>query len=198
LVTKIERDASYRVDIDYHPYIPNWRPESYIVMVDKINERVSCNYKGFEYEGLLCAHIIKVMQYICMSCLPFKYILKRWTRDANASTKRSIGERSMDRGGSSEVKSARFAAIKSELMELSEMGIMSLEAFTYLKNLISEGKKKLISMVIEEEGEGSEAAFEVSTKAADTNLATGVPSQSNENTSEDLMSEEESDEHIEV
>jgi hypothetical protein len=53
-------------------------------------------------------------------------------------------------------------------------------------------------MVIEEEGEGSEAAFEVSIKTADTNLATGVPSQPNENTSEDLMSEEESDEHIEV
>jgi hypothetical protein len=50
-VKEIERDVKYRVDIDSHPLIPNWIPESYIIEVDKENNSVSCTCKGTSFEG---------------------------------------------------------------------------------------------------------------------------------------------------
>lgn len=70
-----------------------------MIEVDKVNERFSCNCKGFEFEGFLCQHAIKVLHHVGFEHLPKQYILKRWCKDANANAKRPVGERSMDLGG---------------------------------------------------------------------------------------------------
>ena len=55
-VTEIEKDVSYQVNITAHPNIQNWVPESYMLQVDKEGYRISCDCKGFEVSGILCAH----------------------------------------------------------------------------------------------------------------------------------------------
>jgi SWIM zinc finger len=160
VVTEVNKDVKYRVDITYHPQISNFEPESYMVEVDKASEIVLCNCKGFEFEGLICSHAIKIMHHIGMINLPLKYILPRWRKDANTILKRSINERSMEKGGTIELQTMRFAAIKSELMELGKMGVVSLDHFEYLKSLIAEGKEKLKLMSIEKGYEGAEGISE--------------------------------------
>lgn len=86
-VTEIKRDVLYHVNIIFHPFYHNWVPESYVVEVDKERSRVSYNCKGFEVEGLLCPHAIKIMHHVGMLRLPTHYILKRWTQSANKNVK---------------------------------------------------------------------------------------------------------------
>jgi SWIM zinc finger len=109
--TEITRDALYQVKITYHPFFHNFKPESYMIDVDIENNKVTCSCKGFEMEGLLCSHSIKVMHHIGMAHLPIYYILKRWTKGANANSKRPISERSMDSGESSELRCLRFVSM---------------------------------------------------------------------------------------
>lgn len=129
-----------------------------MVEVEKESETVSCNCRGFEFEGLICPHAIKVMHHIGMLDLPSKYILKRWTKDANESVKRAIKDRSMDQGGSVELQTIRFAAVKSKLMQFGKMGVVSLNHFECLNVLIDEGMEKLTSIPIEK---GFEEAIKV-------------------------------------
>jgi hypothetical protein len=58
-----------------------------MVNIDKEKEIVSYNYKGWEFECMLCSHAIKVVHHIGMTNLSSHYILKRWTKYANTSVK---------------------------------------------------------------------------------------------------------------
>jgi hypothetical protein len=149
-IVEIERDIMYKICIDFHPIICNWVPKSYMVEVDKGKEFVLCNCKGFSCEGLLCSHAIKVMLHVHMFHLPSHYILKRWTRDANASVKIPIIERSMSLRETAESKALRFASIKSDLMLLGDIGCETQETFKLLKSIISDAKEKLHHVVSNE------------------------------------------------
>ena len=40
--------------------------------------------KKFEFSGLLCAHVLKILRVLDLHDLPTQYYLKRWTKDATA------------------------------------------------------------------------------------------------------------------
>lgn len=140
VVIEKERDALYEVSITSHPFIHNWIPESYVIEVDRITERFSCNCKGFEFEGLLCSHVIRVLCHLGIQHLPSRYILKRWCKEANADAKRCVQERSMDFGESPALEAFRFASIYPELRELAKSACKSARTFTIFKAKMSEAK----------------------------------------------------------
>ncbi|KAI5341916.1 PREDICTED: FAR1-RELATED SEQUENCE [Prunus dulcis] len=49
---------------------------------DLSNQTVSCSCKKFEFEGILCAHALKLYHELEFSTLPSKYYLKRWSKEA--------------------------------------------------------------------------------------------------------------------
>jgi SWIM zinc finger len=59
IVLEIEKDKLYEVHITCHPFYSDWEPEKHQVQIDKTEEVVSCSCKGYEFNGLLCAHAIK-------------------------------------------------------------------------------------------------------------------------------------------
>uniref|UniRef100_J3KXX0 SWIM-type domain-containing protein n=1 Tax=Oryza brachyantha TaxID=4533 RepID=J3KXX0_ORYBR len=145
-VTEIIKDKLYHVRISFNPQFRNFKPESYEIEVDIETSRVSCTCKGFEVEGLICPHSIKVMHHIGMAHLPAHYILTRWTKGANANSKKHLSERSMDTGQTIELQALRFATIKSSLMEMGKVGALSVETFNCLKQIIIDGMAKLMTM----------------------------------------------------
>lgn len=145
IVVEVERDRYYEVKITCHPDFTNWVPESHEVYINRVDDTVSCSCKGYEFVGLLCEHAIKVMQHVGMQNIPPKYIVKRWTKGANESVKRSIRERSMDMGQSVELESMRDAAIKPKLEEIRKLTIKSGQAFKYVDGILDEIKDKLLS-----------------------------------------------------
>ncbi|XP_043717617.1 protein FAR1-RELATED SEQUENCE 5-like [Telopea speciosissima] len=49
----------------------------------KIHEQVlECSYRKFETYGILCCHVLKVLDVLEIKCIPKKYIFRRWTRAA--------------------------------------------------------------------------------------------------------------------
>lgn len=53
------------------------------LFVSIIAEQIaSCSCKMFEFEGVLCRHVLAVFKAKNVFMLPHHYILKRWTRNA--------------------------------------------------------------------------------------------------------------------
>ncbi|KAJ1692771.1 hypothetical protein LUZ63_009469 [Rhynchospora breviuscula] len=150
-VDEIEKNALYQVTIKEHPDIKNWILESYMVKINKLEDMVSCSCKGYEFEGLLCSHAIKVMHHVNMFHLPNRYIMKRWCKDANVCAKRSKFERSMDIGSTQEQESLRFATLKPRVMKLLNKVSKSSEAFKKFEGLLSMVEQEMQDVVNEEE-----------------------------------------------
>ncbi|KAJ1698440.1 hypothetical protein LUZ63_006952 [Rhynchospora breviuscula] len=142
-VREIEKDTKYEVVIRFHPFIKNWIPENYVVEIDIPSQRFSCNYKGFECEGLLCSYAIKVMQHVGFLNLPDHYVLKRWTKDANVASKyRSDAICRLEIEESQQLEEHRLATLKSEFYKLAVIGSKSVESFTRMKGKIDDLKEE--------------------------------------------------------
>ncbi|XP_019160719.1 PREDICTED: protein FAR1-RELATED SEQUENCE 2-like [Ipomoea nil] len=61
-----------------------WRPDIDIirheVSFNAANLDISCNCKLMSELGILCCHCIRILHVHCVSSIPDKYILKRWTK----------------------------------------------------------------------------------------------------------------------
>ncbi|KAJ4764500.1 Protein FAR1-RELATED SEQUENCE 5 [Rhynchospora pubera] len=143
-IIEIERDAIYEVSINYHPAFGSLKkPQTYEVHINKMKELVCCSCKGFEFEGLLCSHALKVMHHVDMEHLPTRYILKRWCKDANVNVKRSQLERCMDLGTSQEQETLRISQLKPQMMKLLTKAAKSSDAFKTLQEMIKSAEQQL-------------------------------------------------------
>ncbi|KAJ3708485.1 hypothetical protein LUZ61_012190 [Rhynchospora tenuis] len=165
-VNEVEKDALYEVAINDHPIIQNWIPETYMIKINKSEELVSCTCKRYEFEGLLCSHAIKVMHHVRMFHLPNRYIMKRWCKDANARTKRSNFERSMEFGSTPELEAIRFATLKPQVMSLLKMASKSSDAFNLLQGILDVAEQQM-----------QEVADEQETLTREIDTSTRIPSQ---------------------
>jgi MULE transposase domain/SWIM zinc finger len=147
IVIEIEKNTLYEVSIKTHPLIKNWIPESYMIDVDKDNKRYSYSCKGFEFEGFLCQHALKVMQHLGCEHLLKHYILKRWCKDANVGAKKPIDERIMELGESEALQTFRRATIRPEFRKLEDLAVKSNSAFMFARSLIDKAKKEIFPMV---------------------------------------------------
>ncbi|XP_078156057.1 protein FAR1-RELATED SEQUENCE 5-like [Carex rostrata] len=87
-IHEVEKDALYEVKRIHDPTTSNWKICVYQVRVNKANTEISCNCRGFEFQGLLCSHSLKIMQNLGMRLHP-RYVLQRWTKEANEGLKKS-------------------------------------------------------------------------------------------------------------
>ncbi|KAJ4808279.1 Protein FAR1-RELATED SEQUENCE 5 [Rhynchospora pubera] len=142
-----EKDALYEVNIDSHTSIRNWAPESYIVTVDRTENMFSCNCKGFEFEGLLCYHAIKVMCQLGIREIPSHYIVQRWCKNANALVKRPTHERLRDLGNSQPLQMFRFSTLNSQMMHLVKLASKNVRAFEILQAKMKEALSEITPLV---------------------------------------------------
>ncbi|KAJ1691397.1 hypothetical protein LUZ63_015552 [Rhynchospora breviuscula] len=147
-VNEVEKDMLYEVTIKEHPTIEKWREVTYMVKVDKSEEFVSCSCKGYEFDGLLCSHAIKIMHHVNLFHLPKRYIMKRWCKDANASVKRSHVERSMEFGSTQEQAAIRVATLKPRLMRILDIASMSSDAFIQFQGLLDMVEQQMQGHVV--------------------------------------------------
>ncbi|XP_050379523.1 protein FAR1-RELATED SEQUENCE 5-like [Argentina anserina] len=96
-VGKKEETSEYKVS-----YMGKCREHA--VLFNASTQRVSCTCMMFTFVGILCRHVLKVLDKKNVSKIPTEYILKRWTRSAKGRTitnyhvpsdnhKESIGKR---------------------------------------------------------------------------------------------------------
>ncbi|KAG6537504.1 hypothetical protein ZIOFF_002598 [Zingiber officinale] len=60
------------------------KPKEHKVRFDSLDGSVNCSCKKFEFLGIQCCHVLKVLDTRNIKELPPQYVLKRWRKDAKA------------------------------------------------------------------------------------------------------------------
>lgn len=71
--------SEYRITVEDNP-------KDHFVKFDSLNSMVNCSCKGFEFVGIPCRHMLKVLDTRNIKDLPPQYILKRWRKDAKSES----------------------------------------------------------------------------------------------------------------
>ncbi|XP_020090013.1 protein FAR1-RELATED SEQUENCE 9-like isoform X1 [Ananas comosus] len=136
---ELEKNSLYKTTAIHNPTM------TYTVSVNRLAEKVSCNCKMFEFTGLLCSHILKVLHYIGIYSIPSHYILKRWTKNAQ---RRSFNIQSIQHeamGDSMHAKAIRSNALSQQVQEIVHQGAKSFGSFELICQLIKRVVEEIVS-----------------------------------------------------
>ncbi|KAK9096064.1 hypothetical protein Sjap_021561 [Stephania japonica] len=112
--------------------------QMHIVTFDSKDICANCSCQMFEFEGMLCRHVLKVFQEANILDIPPRYILKRWTMSA-----RYAGCCSGDGGGlSQDETTVNVCFLKEMAVRFLESGVSSTERNNVAIDIIEEGMKK--------------------------------------------------------
>ncbi|VVA96675.1 unnamed protein product [Arabis nemorensis] len=113
--------------------------EKHAVTFSASNLNASCSCQMFEYEGLLCRHILKIFNLLDIRELPSRYILHRWTKNAEFGFVRDVesGVTSQD------LKALMIWSLREAASKYIEFGTSSLEKYKLAYEIMREGGKKL-------------------------------------------------------
>ncbi|KDP40075.1 hypothetical protein JCGZ_02073 [Jatropha curcas] len=113
--------------------------EKHAVTFSASNLNVCCSCLMFEFEGILCRHILRVFNLLDIREIPSRYILHRWTRNAEYGTVQDI-----ESGVSAqELKSLIVWSLRETACKYIEAGTTSLEKFKLAHEIMREGGIKL-------------------------------------------------------
>lgn len=115
--------------------------EKHIVTLNGSNLNVFCSCQMFEFEGVLCRHILKVFQMVNIRDIPSCYILHRWTKNAKYGF---VGDVESDSGGSSQdLKAMMVWGLREEACNYIGAGAASLERYKLALEIMLEGRRKI-------------------------------------------------------
>lgn len=103
------------------------------------NLNVSCSCQMFEFEGVLCRHVLRVLQILDVREIPSRYILHRWTRNAEYGIVRDV-----ESGGiSQEPRALMLWSLRETASKYIEAGSASHEKYKLAYEIMREGGRKL-------------------------------------------------------
>lgn len=117
----------YKVTIEDHP-------SQYIVGFDPSDRTIVCSCKKFEFVGIQCRHVLKVLDIINIKELPVQYMLKRWTKDAKTCSLGSITGHTANFDGNSTI-AKRYSSLCSLLNKIAVRAAETLESHIFIENV---------------------------------------------------------------
>ncbi|KAK9096091.1 hypothetical protein Sjap_021588 [Stephania japonica] len=121
-------------------------PKVHTVTWDSTKNEVTCSCKKFEFVGILCSHILKVLERRDIKLIPSQYILKRWTKDATVGKVEKYAEEA-------KVEDPKRASLKryKELcrnaINLCGVAAENEEDFLFLMKHLEEAREKLTKKI---------------------------------------------------
>ncbi|XP_065863468.1 protein FAR1-RELATED SEQUENCE 7-like isoform X2 [Euphorbia lathyris] len=113
--------------------------EKHAVTLCASNLNVCCSCQMFEFEGILCRHVLRVFNLLDIREIPSRYILHRWTRNAEYGTIRDV-----ESGVSpQELKSLITWSLRETACKYIEAGTTSPEKYKVAYETLREGGRKL-------------------------------------------------------
>ncbi|PPR80965.1 hypothetical protein GOBAR_AA39749 [Gossypium barbadense] len=113
--------------------------DKHAVTFSAVNLSVNCSCQMFEFEGVLCRHVLKVFKLLNIRELPSQYILPRWLR--NAEYRILCGAES--RVSSQELKAFMTWSLRETACKYVECGTTSVEKYKLAYEIMREGGKRL-------------------------------------------------------
>ncbi|XP_027329606.1 protein FAR1-RELATED SEQUENCE 7-like [Abrus precatorius] len=113
--------------------------EKHVVTFNAPNLSASCSCQMFEYEGVLCRHVLRVFQILELREVPSRYILHRWTRNAEDGVFPDIESWS----SSQELKNLMLWSLRETASKYIDAGATSIEKYKLAYEILREGGRKL-------------------------------------------------------
>lgn len=113
--------------------------EKHVVTFNAPNLGISCSCQMFEYEGVLCRHVLRVFQILELREVPSRYILHRWTRNAEDGVFPDIESWS----SSQELKNLMLWSLRETASKYIDAGSTSIEKYKLAYEILREGGRKL-------------------------------------------------------
>ena len=120
----MKANGLYKLTPVEDPNKPNTVRASYFVTTIDSFSTFYCNCKMFEFCGMLCAHVKKVLIHFKIHQIPFIYILKRWTKKAKDGYVEVVMAKDTIAGTSSS-KTSRFNVFCRKMLKLASEGSSS-------------------------------------------------------------------------
>ncbi|XP_061349781.1 protein FAR1-RELATED SEQUENCE 7-like isoform X2 [Gastrolobium bilobum] len=113
--------------------------EKHVVTFSVSNLSISCSCQMFEYEGILCRHALRVFQILELREVPSRYILHRWTKNADDGVFPDIEAWS----SSQELRNLMLWSLRETASKYIDAGATSIEKYKLACEILREGGRKL-------------------------------------------------------
>ncbi|KAL6191085.1 hypothetical protein ACLB2K_037477 [Fragaria x ananassa] len=109
------------------------------VTISTSNHNVRCSCQMFEFEGVLCRHVLRVFQILEIKEVPSRYILRRWRKNAEYG----LPLYSESGGSPQEVNASMVWSLREEACKYIDAGVTSLEKHKVAFEILHEGRLRL-------------------------------------------------------
>ncbi|RLN36437.1 protein FAR1-RELATED SEQUENCE 5-like [Panicum miliaceum] len=129
----------YRISVEDNP-------KDHFVKFDSHNSMMNCTCKTFEFIGIPCRHMLKVLDTRNIKDLPVQYIVKRWRKDAKSGSSNSGCAFSFD-GDPESAQTKRYNLLCRIFSIAAARAATSAESFTYMENQSNIFKPGLLTLL---------------------------------------------------
>lgn len=121
--------------------------EHKVYFVDfNITEHIAnCSCKMFEFEGILCRHVLAVFKSKNVFLLPQHFILNRWTKNVKDEAMLDILPSVDMQGNSQKGKNLQYSILYQEAIKCAEEGLVSDHIFKVALNALREARINIIA-----------------------------------------------------
>ncbi|KAL5723738.1 hypothetical protein ACHQM5_007099 [Ranunculus cassubicifolius] len=112
------------------------------VTIDPSSCQVVCSCKKFEFVGILCHHIIKVLYHKNIHDIPSRYILKRWTKDAKTEVAKEQDSDLVQAVGNA-ARMMRYNQLLRKAVSVATKGSMNENVHLVAKRILDNGLKEV-------------------------------------------------------
>ena len=116
----------------------------FFVCFNIADQIASCSCKMFEFEGVLCRHVLAVFKAKNVFMLPHHYILKRWTRNAKDEAILDVQGHGEMQGNSQKGMKLQYNILYQEAIKCAEEGMTSDHSFRLALNALREARIKIV------------------------------------------------------
>ncbi|PIA62014.1 hypothetical protein AQUCO_00200182v1 [Aquilegia coerulea] len=112
------------------------------VTIDPSSCQVVCSCKKFEFVGILCHHIVKVLYHRNIHDIPSRYILKRWTKEAKTE---DVKEQDTDliQAVGNAARIMRYNQLLRKALNISIKGSTNEKVYVMAKRILDNGFKEV-------------------------------------------------------
>lgn len=108
------------------------------------NQMASCSCRMFEFEGILCRHVLAVFKATNVFILPRHYLLKRWTRNAKDEGMLDVLPCVDIQGNPQRGKNSHYNILYQEAIKCAEEGMASEHSFKVALSALREARIKIL------------------------------------------------------
>lgn len=111
---------------------------------DLFEQKVTCSCLMFEFEGILCRHVLAVFKATNIFMLPPHYMMTRWTRNAKDEAMLDVIPSVETHGNAQRGKNSQYNVLYQEAINCVEEGMASEYSFKVALSALREARIKIL------------------------------------------------------